>query len=95
MGISFGAEDMKAKEGMGVVELFDEECSMTAQMMAPISTITFFETKVSEAEYIGYLRERVRRILEANPWLGGSFVKIDGKKQLIYSRKVRISERMF
>ncbi|GAB5359136.1 hypothetical protein AAMO2058_000518600 [Amorphochlora amoebiformis] len=81
-------------DGKVCLSLLDEERSTFAQQMASVSTVTFFNGKAPEK----YLRERVAKIVAKNPWLAGSFAKVDGCTQLVYPRSTaenKASQQLF
>ena len=65
-----------------VVPLLRMEEKCYALNGSPVSTLTWFEGDHEAATFL--LQEKMRQILEANPWLGGRVTKRKGKPCLVH-----------
>lgn len=69
---------------MAWVQLTEQEENFLKMGLAPISTVTWFEGDIHEAQDL--IKERMQRIIELNPYLTGKFQKRQGHYHIVYSK---------
>ena len=57
----------------------------------PVGALSFFDCDTSQESVANvevWIKERVRAIANANPWIAGRLVNLDGKRQLVYPSQI-------
>ena len=72
------------------IDLLEGESERIAKDMGSVATVTFFEGELSKVQ--ADIKARIAKILEANPWLGGTLKSTKTGVDLVYDDSVKVED---